>query len=181
MRIGYEIGLGRTCSRGWGFGAPSPIGSLTCSISSLISAKVLDIDTIAAFAYLNTSCAVAPRAVIRRRIGDQVGVGRDAIDARLGQPRPSRLDDVIEGLQEGAEPQPPVVVEIELLSCLSGILTARGEVADNLAPHVEVQAALVLVVVDRDDATAISGDPGLHRVRPFCMVFMTRLRTEARF
>jgi hypothetical protein len=54
-RIGYEIGLGRTCSRGCGFGAPWQIGSLSCSISSLMISKVFDIDTIADLADLNTS------------------------------------------------------------------------------------------------------------------------------
>src|SRR6478672_605027 len=82
----------------------------------------------------------APWAVIRRRMGDQIVVRRDAVDTRLRQLRAHRLDDLVEGLQERAETQPPVVVEIEAIRCLSGILAAGSEGADDGGLHVEVHA-----------------------------------------
>src|SRR5258705_2175280 len=63
---------------------------------------------------------LAPRAVIRRRMGDQIVVRRDAVGARLRQLLARRLDDLVEVLQGRAETQPPVVVAIEGIRWRSG-------------------------------------------------------------
>ena len=67
-----------------------------------------------------------------------------------------------------------MVGHVELLGAAAGRPAPLGQLLDGGSVHVEVEPALVSRVHDGDDAIAISGNVGLHRVGPVLHAVLER-------
>lgn len=96
------------------------------------------------------------------------------------QPRLGRRDELLECLQQRAEPQPPMVGEIKAVRAQSGVLAAFCETRNDGAVHVQIHPALGLGVLHRDDAVSVTGHVRLHGIRPVLQCIEYRVDEPAR-